>query len=115
MIYPINVPAIKIYQGDTFSQSYVFKDKETKAVRDLVADGWGSWLAQWRPFAGSKDFVNFTIDSESADEGRIGISLTGDQTTQLRGGVWDLQALQGTDRRTWISGTVEFVKEVSHG
>lgn len=112
--FPVGVPTLEIYRGDSFSQSYVLKDAVTGDPRDLSAEGWSGWIAQWRPFVDSDETVDFTVDVSDVAEGRVGIALSAAQTAGLRRGVWDLQASQGSVVRTWLSGNVDFVKDVTH-
>lgn len=112
--FPVKVPALEIYRGDSFSQTYVLKDSVTGVVRDLVDEGWDSWIAQWRPFIGSPESVSFTVDTAEADLGQVTVSLTATQTAGLATGVWDLQASQGDIVRTWLVGTVAFVEDITN-
>lgn len=111
--FPVSVPTLEVYRGDSFSQSFVFKDATTGAVRNLVSEGWGSWVAQWRPFVGSAELVAFAVDTTQASTGRVGVALTAVQTAGLRRGVWDLQASQGSVVRTWLAGDVSFSEDVT--
>lgn len=111
---PIKVPTLKLYRGDSFFQSFVFKNASTGVVRDLVSEGWSDWTAQWRPNIDSNNYVNFTVDALQANVGLISIELTPEQTTALRNGVWDLQAIQNGIVKTWLAGKLELTKDVTH-
>ena len=111
--FPVGVPALELYRGDTFSEWFVFKDAVSGAPRDLDGEGWGEWAAQWRPFVGSEQFVDFTVDVSGLSVGRVGLSLSASQTAVMRRGVWDLQASNGDVVRTWLSGSVSFVEDVT--
>jgi hypothetical protein len=112
--FPIKIPAIKIYRGDSFSQTYVFKNSVTNTPKNLVQEGWTDWKAQWKPEIDSDIIVDFTINATNAANGAISISLTAQQTMILRRGVWDLQAKQNSIVRTWLLGKVEFEKDVTN-
>jgi hypothetical protein len=114
MTFPVIIPNIKVYQGDTFTASYVFNDKTTGLPINLVTAGWASWTAQWRPSSTSTDVVNFTVDATYASTGRIIVTATPVNTRLVKDGVWDLQATQsGTVVRTWIRGRVEGIGDVT--
>lgn len=112
--FPIKIPAIKIYRGDSFSQTYVFKNSTTNQPKNLVQEGWTNWVAQWKPEVDADIIVNFTVDASNASTGQILVSLTPQQTQVLRRGVWDLQANQNSVVRTWLVGKVEFEKDVTN-
>jgi hypothetical protein len=111
MSNPPIVPILKIYAGDTFTQSFVF---ETDGVpRNLVAEGWGSWLAQIRVMPESTTSVPFVIDTTQASVGRITLSLTAATTATLVGDVFDLQATRTGEVRTFLQGSLTVSKDVS--
>lgn len=111
---PLKVPTLKLYRGDSFFQSFVFKDSETGEVRNLSEEGWSDWTAQWRPNIDSDNFTLFSVDANQASTGVISIELTPEQTSSLQNGVWDLQGTQGTTIKTWLSGKLELTKDVTH-
>jgi hypothetical protein len=114
MTFPVIIPNIKVYQGDTFTASYVFNDKTTGLPINLVAAGWASWIAQWRPTEASTEVVNFTVDATYASTGRIIVTASTVNTRLIKDGIWDLQATQsGTVVRTWIRGRVESIGDVT--
>ena len=111
MALPITIPIIEIYAGDTFEQSFVF---QTDGVaRDLVTEGWGSWLAQIRAAPDSATSTAFTVDSSQANVGRITLKLTATATSTLAGAVFDLQATKGATVQTFLRGRIVIVKDVS--
>jgi hypothetical protein len=111
MALPITIPIIEIYAGDTFEQSFVF---QTDGVaRDLVTEGWASWLAQIRVAPDSATSTAFTIDSTQANVGRITLKLTASATSTLSGAVFDLQATKGATVQTFLRGSIVIVKDVS--
>lgn len=114
MSFPITVPKTPIYRGDSLVLSYVLKEGDPAAVIDLVAAGWTSWRAQWRPFVSSDSFVEMTVDTSLANVGRITISASAAQTQNMGGGVWDLQAERPGEVRTWLRSAVIFTKDVTH-
>lgn len=111
--FPIKIPAIKIYRGDSFSQTYIFKNKETNQPKNLVTEGWTNWVAQWRPELDSEILVSFSVDASLANSGQITVSLSATQTSDMKRGFWDLQATQNSTIRTWLAGKVEFEKDVT--
>jgi len=111
--FPIKIPAIKIYRGDSFSQTYIFKNKETNQPKNLITEGWTNWVAQWRPEIDSDVFVSFSVTTTNASSGQISVSLSALQTSTMKKGFWDLQASQNSTKRTWLAGKVEFVKDVT--
>lgn len=112
--FPIKVPVIKLYRGDSFSQTYVFKNNINNTPKNLVQEGWSNWKAQWRPEVDSETVVDFLVNTTNASNGEILISLTAAQTAIMRKGIWDLQATQNLIIRTWLSGKVEFEKDVTN-
>lgn len=113
MPFPIQVPDIPVYRGDSVSMSYILKEGEPPAAINLVESGWDNWSAQWRPFVNSPKYVDFLVDMSGAELGRITLSLTPEQTASLGNGVWDLQAHRSGEVRTWISGGIVFQKDVT--
>jgi hypothetical protein len=111
--FPIKIPAIKLYRGDSFSQTYIFKNNETNQPKNLVSEGWSNWVAQWRPEIDSDTVVNFSVTTSQASNGQILVSLSAAQTSDMKKGFWDLQATQNTTVRTWLAGKVEFEKDVT--
>ena len=75
----------------------------------------GTWEAHIRD---KGDLVaEFTVDDTFADEGRLSLSLTGEQTTELAllgTPVWDLQQSFAGGPRTWYRGSVNLTGDVTH-
>jgi len=113
MSFPTNVGTLNVYAGDTFSQTFTFKEDE-EAI-NLVTAGWTGWTAQYRKNASSTTAVSFAVNASSAATGQITISLTATQTGTLESGVFDLQATQGSVVRTWIAGGLNVRKDVTRG
>ena len=113
MSFPTNVGTLSVYAGDTFSQTFTFK--EDGSAIDLVDAGWSSWTAQYRKNANSTTAVSFTVDASAAATGQITISLSAAQTATLDSGVFDLQATQGSVVRTWVTGGINWSKDVTRG
>ena len=112
MSFPVNVGSLNVYAGDTFSQTFTFKEDDETI--DLVADGWGTWLAQYRKSSVDATAVSFSVDTSAADEGQITITLSANQTAALgSNGVFDLQATQSGSVRTWVVGTIAWTKDVT--
>jgi len=111
MKIPPTVPILEVYAGDTFEQSFVF---QTDGVpRNLVTEGWGSWIAQIRPTVHSVNVVAFTVDASQASVGRIVLKLTAGVTATLTGAVYDLQATKGATIQTFLRGSITIVKDVT--
>ena len=113
MAFPLIVPALKVYQGDTFSASYILKEGIPAEVIDLTAEGWTSWTAKWRSHPTSTSYVSFVVDTTAATSGRIVVSLTATQTSTLENGYWDLQSTRNSEVKTWIRGKVTAIKDVT--
>ena len=112
--FPVRVPTLHIYRGDTFTAGFVIKDSSTGLPRNLLSEGWTGWVAQFRPYAGSTESVSFTVDTSALNVGKVGVSLSAMQTSKLGTGVWDLQASQGETVRTWLAGDVDFSTDITH-
>lgn len=113
MTFPVTVPNIKVYQGDTFTASYIFNDATTNLPLNLVTEGWTSWSAQWRPSSPSTESVTFVVDATYASTGRIIVTAPPTSTRLVKDGVWDLQATRGSEVKTWIRGRVEGIGDVT--
>jgi hypothetical protein len=112
MSFPVNVGSLNVYAGDTFSQTFTFKEDD-EAI-DLVEAGWGTWLAQFRKSTVDTTAVNFAVDASLAGNGQITITLSANQTAALgSNGVFDLQASQSGTVRTWVAGTIAWTKDVT--
>jgi len=113
MAFPTNVGTLDVYAGDTFSQTFTFKEDDVAI--DLPDEGWGSWTAQYRRNPDSTTAISFAVDTTDAATGQITISLTATQTGTLEPGVFDLQATQGFVVRTWVRGGLNVTKDVTRG
>ena len=115
MTYPQTVPLVRIYAGDTYFQSYTFKDSEG-AVIDLLDAGWRDWRAQYRPSRLSNEYVEFTVVDNDSPDGVIKVSMTAATTLTLHhNGIWDLEATNENDGtvRTFITSGVDVLHEVT--
>lgn len=110
----VDVPTVEIYSGDTVTwPTYTFKT-DAGVVRDLVAEGWDDWHAQWRTTVDSGTAIELTLDVSDAANGIIGISATATESAAMGGnGVWDLQATQGDVVKTWVRGKTKWIKDVT--
>jgi hypothetical protein len=109
---PTNVGTLAVYAGDTFTQTFIFKDGAN--VYDFVDAGWSDWVAQYRVTRDSDAAIDFAVDDSEADEGKITISLTATQTDELnRAGVFDLQASENGVVRTWLQGQIAWTRDVT--
>lgn len=113
MAFPLIVPTLEVYQGDTFSASYILKEGNPAAAINLPAAGWTSWTAKWRSHPNSTTAVSFAVGTTDADEGRIVVSLTATQTSTLKNGYWDLQSTRNSEVKTWIRGKVTVIQDVT--
>jgi hypothetical protein len=112
---PQEVPVVEVYAGDTTSfNGYTFKTAGNVA-RDLVAEGWGTWRAQWREEPESAVAIDLIVDATDAATGTIRVSATAALTaTMPRDGYWDLQALRGASEvRTFVWGATRFMNDVT--
>ena len=115
MSFPATSPVVQIYAGDTYEQSYTFKNSSGVAI-DLVAAGWDNWKAQYRTSRPAITAYDFTVDDSAADEGIIVVSMPKETTIKLESnGVWDLQATDGDILKTFITSAVEVQKDVTRG
>ena len=114
MTFPNAAPELMIYAGDTFTQEFVFLDATTGEPIDLDEAGWDNWEAQYREERSAREFVSFTVDASAAFEGSVTISLTAEETATLHErGVWDLQATNVEDVRTFVTSFVYVEQDVT--
>lgn len=111
MVFPAIVPVLKVYKGDTFSASFTIKSDSSPL--NFVSLGWGSWTAQWREQPSSDNPVAFTVDSTLASTGVIKITMTATNTATIKDGYWDLQAVKGSEVKTWLRGEVLVQQDVT--
>jgi hypothetical protein len=112
MSFPVEVPTLTIYRGDTFSQQIVIK--VAGVIQDFVAGGWADWVCSWRPYPDAVDEIVLTVDSSLANVSTITISASAANTKLMgRSGVWDLQASRGVEVRTFLVGSTIFEKDVT--
>lgn len=117
---PASIPSEEIYAGDTWSRSFEIlrPDPGDPAVTvpvDFVAEGWGSWAAQWRLRASAPDpAMALAVDVSQAAAGVLTLSATATQTRAMgQSGVWDLQASRGAEVRTWLVGRFDWRLDVT--
>lgn len=113
MTYPVTVPDWNVYDGDTFSQTYVITDSATGLPVNLT--GWGSWASAWRPYQGG-ELVMMTVVTTGLASGQITIIASSAQTTAMDGpGLWDVQSTNTSTGavRTWLRGKVAYVQNVT--
>jgi len=114
MTFPVTVPDITMYAGDTFtSPSYTMQTGTPPVAINLVADGWTNWTAQWRALPTDTRYVAFTVDTTNAATGVIVMTATATQTRSMWNGYWDLQATKNGAVRTWIKGKLVYVEDVT--
>jgi hypothetical protein len=110
------VPTVAIYAGDSaLWPVYTIKTPENTA-RDLAAEGWNNWKAQWRAAEGSDIAIELTVDASRANEGMIILSATAEQTAAMGGaGVFDIQSARGSEVKTWVRGKTKYTKDITRG
>ena len=112
--YPIRIPPLSIYRGDTFSQAFVLSTDGV--VRNLATEGWTDWAAVWRTSIDSTEQVQLVVNTTEITVGRVVISATAESTAAMsQSGVWDLQAVADGVVRTWLVGRTLFTKGVTRG
>lgn len=113
---------VPVYAGDAvkfFEQFELLDDNDDPL--DLVADGWGTWAATWRPAPESNQSVALDVDTSNAASGIIRVSATGVKTRQIQDlvsrrdqfGAWDLQAVKAGATRTWLYGRTTHREDVT--
>jgi hypothetical protein len=101
-----------LYGGDSFAVTFIFTDQETGDPYPLT----GTWEAQIRNKG--EEVTEFSVDFSFATDGRLGLSLTGEQTALLVGLQtldWDLQQSFAGGPRTWYRGAVNVTGDITHG
>lgn len=113
---PVQVPTVEIYAGDTGHWPvYTVQDPEGNP-RELISEGWTDWKAQWRADPTATEVVELIVDASRADEGMLIIRATPDQTAAMASaGVWDLQATNGDEVKTWFRGKTKYIQDVTRG
>jgi hypothetical protein len=112
MSFPVEIPALPIYRGDTFSQTFVIK--VAGEILDLVADGWTDWVSSWRPFPDADEVIVLVVDDSLANVSSLTVSASASDTRLMgRAGVWDLQASRGVEVRTWLRGSTLWERDVT--
>ena len=79
----VYVSNLVINAGCDFSQTLNLEEIETNSIFDLTGY---SVFAQMRKWSGSSTAINFTVNTASASDGRIIITLTAQQTTNIKPG-----------------------------
>jgi hypothetical protein len=98
-----------VYSGDGFSQELAFTGSDDGPI-DLTD---ATLSAQWRKFPGTTP-TEFTIEVDDAEAGEVTLSLTGEETSALKSGVWDLQmTVVGEEPRTLVGGKVIVYTDIS--
>jgi len=110
MPYPIKIPTVAVYAGDSLVLA-AFTLKEDGTPVDF--SGW-TLVAQWRKSLTATGFVSLYVDKTDAATGRLIVSATAAQTRAMgQSGVWDLQGTQGSNVRTFVSGRTTYKGDVS--
>lgn len=113
---PVQVPTVSVYAGDTVDwPTYTFRNASNQP-RDLNAEGWTNWAAQWRTRPESVTALTLDVDDSKADEGIITIKASAAVTAAMEAaGVWDLQATKGGVVHTFLAGKTKYTKDVTRG
>ena len=108
MSFPVTVPSVNAYAGDTLVfPTYSFETDGEPT--DLSA--WDSWAAQWRPEDDSAEYITLTVVKTNST---FAITATAEQARAMgKSGVWDLQATDGAVIRTFIRGQVIYQMDVT--
>lgn len=114
---PLSPEPILVYSGEPCSfNSYEFGSEDTSdppvfTPRDL--SGW-TFLAYWRVYTSSVEFLPLTVDASGASAGVLGVSCDGPTTALMkRGGVWDLQGTFGGVVETLLRGETKWTLDVT--
>jgi hypothetical protein len=112
MSFPVEVPALKIYRGDDFCQS--FRLVTNSVPTDL--SGFDSWVAEWRPYTDSLESISLTVEVFLGDARVTICASSADTLLMARAGVWDVQATDSLngDVRTFFFGSTTFDKDVTY-
>lgn len=102
---------IEITAGDGYNNTFTFKDSDDKPI-DVSTY---TFRAQIRKKPSAEEYTDFGIDDTDSAEGKIVISLSGDQVRALgKGGVWDMEyVISDGDPTTIIKGKVKVVPDVT--
>lgn len=108
MLPPLVPTPWEVYAGDPSQITVDVTDGAPPAPVDLSGR---AFTAQWRPGAALPDHQDLTVDTTYAAQGRLILSMTGEQTAaQRRGGVWDVQEVGGA---TLARGTTTWTADVT--
>jgi hypothetical protein len=109
MSFPVEVPALKFYRGDDFSQSFRFTTSGVATDFSLFTD----FVCQWRPYTDSAEVIDLTVVVEGS---RVTVSVSAANTIGMnRAGVFDVQATDADGlTRTFIYGLTEINKDVTY-
>lgn len=108
------VPAtvdVMMIQGDSWTQSFVFRDKTTNDPIDASA-----WTvdAQIRSNNEPSNVIDLDVDMTAATTGTITIRLTAAQSEDLAArNVWEMQRTDTSDVRTLIAGAFVADRQVA--
>jgi hypothetical protein len=104
---------IKIYQGDTVMIPLTFRDSDGNPI-DLTGITFESQIRRAPADEEATPLISMDCNVPEPTSGRVLISLSSEQTTLLDNlYVYDLQATNGSVVRTYLSGTISVVKEVT--
>lgn len=111
---PVTVDTVEVYAGDTVDwPTYTLKTSDG-TIRNLVAEGWTNWAAQWRPTPDATSDVVLDLDESRLSEGIIRITASAVDTRAMQAnGVWDIQAERNGEVKTFLRGKTKWVQDVT--
>jgi hypothetical protein len=108
------VPTVAIYAGDSALWPVYTLKTPDNAPRDLAAEGWTGWSAQWRATEDAANAVQLTVDASRANEGIILLAASPAQTATMGGpGVFDVQSERNGEVKTWLRGKTKYTKDIT--
>lgn len=116
---PVVAEKLQVYAGDSWSQPFAFKvpvdpdaDPIVLGPEDLSA--FTDWQCQWRTSDAATEPITLTVDSTDKATGDIIVSATPEQTRSMgRDGVADVQAVNGSETRTFIRFRTDWQRDVT--
>lgn len=108
-VWPLRVPDVQLYAGDTWEQIYRFETAGEPA--DLSS--WTGWACQARKSTGS-GVEDVALDLSGLAEGVIVLALTAEQTRRMRDTwVFDVQAERDGRVRTFLRGRSSWLLDIT--
>ena len=109
--FPAQVTPVGVYAGDSLRLQYEFKTAGVGV--DLSA--W-TFTATWRRTLDAPASIEFVVDDTDLATGVIVLTMATNQTQRMGGsGYFDLQGVDGSQVRTFLSGRTEWKQDVTRG